>query len=390
MRESFSRVVATLAESVAGVRVTQGFVRQDEMHACFTPGHRPFALQHRSVRTHGLFIPLLDLNSQVFIALLLFVGGYRVLTPTSSPTWATSWAFSSWPSCFSRPISVLGNQYNQALTSMAGAERLFALLDTEPEWHDPPTRTAASDSGDRRIRRCDIRLRSATTGAARHLFGGETWSDRRPGRTHRQRQDIDHQSDREILPAHRKVDCGSIGQDLRQDPDVVAASTDGDRAAAALSLSWHRRRQYSRRAAGGDGCRDPERPSAARLPGSAAGPAGRSRHARRTERCSTVGGATSVDLFLRDALLAEPRILILDEATSSIDSQTESRLQQALATMLQGRTSFVVAHRLSTIRHADQVLVLDHGRIVERGQHENCWRRRRLPAAVSPIRVEAA
>jgi ATP-binding cassette subfamily B protein len=68
-------------------------------------------------------------------------------------------------------------------------------------------------------------------------------------------------------------------------------------------------------------------------------------------------------------MLADPRILILDEATSSVDTVTESRLQHALAKLLRGRTSFVVAHRLSTIRHADLVLVLDHGRIVERGSH---------------------
>jgi ATP-binding cassette subfamily B protein len=69
------------------------------------------------------------------------------------------------------------------------------------------------------------------------------------------------------------------------------------------------------------------------------------------------------------ALIADPRILLLDEATSSIDSATESRLQEALKVLLQGRTSFVVAHRLSTIRHADLVLVLKEGRIVERGRH---------------------
>jgi ATP-binding cassette subfamily B protein len=68
-------------------------------------------------------------------------------------------------------------------------------------------------------------------------------------------------------------------------------------------------------------------------------------------------------------MLAEPRILILDEATSSVDAVTEARLQSALTKLLRGRTSFVVAHRLSTIRHADLVLVLDHGQIVERGTH---------------------
>ncbi len=69
------------------------------------------------------------------------------------------------------------------------------------------------------------------------------------------------------------------------------------------------------------------------------------------------------------AMLADPRILILDEATSSVDAMTEARIQRALTRLLQGRTSFVVAHRLSTIRHADLVLVLDHGKIVERGTH---------------------
>lgn len=69
------------------------------------------------------------------------------------------------------------------------------------------------------------------------------------------------------------------------------------------------------------------------------------------------------------ALLADPRLVILDEATSSIDALTEARLQKALVTLLRGRTSFVVAHRLSTIRHADLVLVLDQGRVIERGTH---------------------
>jgi ABC-type multidrug transport system fused ATPase/permease subunit len=70
------------------------------------------------------------------------------------------------------------------------------------------------------------------------------------------------------------------------------------------------------------------------------------------------------------ALLKDPPILILDEATASVDNQTERLIQGALDRLMEGRTSFVIAHRLSTVRHADQILVLDHGRIIERGTHE--------------------
>jgi ATP-binding cassette subfamily B protein len=84
-------------------------------------------------------------------------------------------------------------------------------------------------------------------------------------------------------------------------------------------------------------------------------------------------GQRQIVCFVR-ALLAAPRVLLLDEATSSVDPMTEARIQEALRRLLAGRTSFVVAHRLSTIRHADQVLVLEQGRIVERGSHTELLR----------------
>jgi ABC-type multidrug transport system fused ATPase/permease subunit len=75
-------------------------------------------------------------------------------------------------------------------------------------------------------------------------------------------------------------------------------------------------------------------------------------------------------LSIARAILKDPPILVLDEATASVDTQTESQIQEALNHLLENRTSFVIAHRLSTVRHADQILVLDHGRIVERGRHD--------------------
>ena len=106
------------------------------------------------------------------------------------------------------------------------------------------------------------------------------------------------------------------------------------------------------------------------------------------ERGSSLSvGERQLICFTR-ALLADPRLVILDEATSSIDALTEARLQEALIALLRGRTSFVVAHRLSTIRHADCVLVLDQGRIIERGTHaELLAARRALRGALPPIRA---
>ncbi len=162
MRESFSRVTATLAEAVVGIRVTQAFVRQEENSRGFAELAEDHSRYNTAVlRTHGLFLPLLELNSQIFLAILLLVGGLRVLSapevPDAPPAVATSGSSSApakipgrasdvgdligfffMAGLFFSPISVIGNQYNQAMTAMAGAERLFSLLDQPPAWTDPP------------------------------------------------------------------------------------------------------------------------------------------------------------------------------------------------------------------------------------------------------------
>jgi ATP-binding cassette subfamily B protein len=139
MRESFSRITATLAESVVGIRVTQAFVRQDENSRIFddlAEDHSKFNTV--VMKTHGQFLPLLELNSQIFIALMLIVGAWRAFQPGSTTNVGDLVGFFFMANLFFAPISVLGNQYNQAMTAMAGAERLFQLLDTQPDWVDPP------------------------------------------------------------------------------------------------------------------------------------------------------------------------------------------------------------------------------------------------------------
>lgn len=369
MRESFSRVTATLVESVVGIRVTQSFGREAENARLFADLAADHAAWNtRVLRTQGTFLPLLELNSQVCMAVLLLAGGYRVLTPGSATDIGDVVGFFFMASLFFAPISILGSQYNQALTAMAGAERLYRLLDTEPEWGD------VADAVELRPIRGHVEFREVH-------FGYE------PGRP------VLHGISFTAQPGQMIALVGHTGSGKSSIISLIARfyrATEGQVLVDGLDIlqlqdqSLHRQlgmvQQQNFLFSGtvADnirfGCPDADDE--------------RVRDVLRRLDCEDLleslpdglqtlageggsalsAGQKQIICFAR-ALLADPAILILDEATSSIDSGTEARLQRALDRLIYGRTSFVVAHRLSTIRRADQVLVLDHGKIVERGTH---------------------
>jgi ATP-binding cassette, subfamily B, bacterial len=365
--ESFSRVTAALAESVYGIREIQGFVRQDvngELFEELIHDHSKYNMD--AARQSAIFQPLLEFNGQLFLSILLVVGGHQAMTGRVELGALIQFLFLS--TAFFAAIPMLGNQYNQALTAMAGAERVFRLLDAQPDWRDAadarelppivgrveldqvsfeyePGRVALDridlvaepgqavalvgptgsgkttlvsliaklylpTSGEIRVDGCEIRsisspsLHRQIAGVTQDnfLYSGSVLENIRVGRP--------GASDAEVREAARSLDVLDLLEDLPQGLDTPV----GERG---LGLSV---------------------------------------------------GQRQIICFAR-AMLANPRVLILDEATSSVDTLTEARIQAALALLLVGRTSFVVAHRLSTIRTADQVLVLDQGRIVERGTH---------------------
>lgn len=370
MRESFSRVTATLVESVVGIRVTQGFVRQHENAAAFGMLAEDHSRYNSVVlRTQGTFLPLLELNSQVFIALLLLVGGYRVLTPGHATEIGDLVGFFFMANLFFSPISILGNQYNQAMTAMAGAERLFRLLDTEPEWTDlpnavsvdgltghiefdrvtfgyDPNRPVLSDISFTAKPGQTIALvghtgsgKSSIINLVARFYLPNTGTVRIDGRDVREFTAESLHRHMGIVLQQNFLFYGSVADNIRfarpeaSDSEIRAVLGQLDCEDLLLALPEG---LETRVGEGGT---------------------------------SLSSGQRQLICFAR-AMIADPSILILDEATSSVDSATEYRLQRALTVLLTGRTSIVVAHRLSTIRNADQVLVLEHGRIIERGRHE--------------------
>ena len=377
-QESFSRVTATLAESVNGIRVTQGFVREDVNAKLFGELVDNHASYHvRSSRLQEVFLPSLEFNSQLFMAVLLALGGAQVLLQVFFADIAAADPQQQFKSLvvfallmpqFFNPIANIGRQYNDALTAMAGAERVFGLLDTEPEKLDPDDATDLPPI-EGRVELKDIVFSYVPDKPVLHGISftaepGQTIA--LVGHTGSGKTSIINLIAKFYLP-----DAGSI---LIDGHDTRAVTTPS----LAKQLGIVLQRNYLFTGSVMDNIRvgkpdatDDEVVASAQTLGCLdileALPQGL--HTEVGEKGGNLSlGQRQIVCFCR-AMLADPRILVLDEATSAVDTMTEARVQAALTRLLEGRTSFVVAHRLSTIRHADLVLMLEEGRIIERGSH---------------------
>jgi ATP-binding cassette, subfamily B, bacterial len=371
LQETWSRLTSTLAESVGGIRVTQAFVRQ-EINAGF---FRKLVNLHGEnnvgvAQASAVFIPLLQMKSQLFLGAVALLSGFGALR------WH-GWlhmevgdlvTFFFLANFFFDPVQVIGNQYNQALSAMAGAERFFRLIDLKPEWKDAPAARALPAIRGRvafedvhfeyergRPVLADINFVAEpgeTVALVGHTGSGKTTLVALLQKFYlptRGRVLVDEHDLLDVTSDSLHAQMGSVQQN-----NFLFAGSIRDNIRFARPEATEADVKATLRALD---CLD----LLEALPGGLETQVG--------EKSAALSlGQRQLICFAR-ALLADPRIVVLDEATSAIDSVTEARLQRALEILLRGRTAFVVAHRLSTIRKAGLVLVLDQGRIVERGTH---------------------
>jgi ABC-type multidrug transport system fused ATPase/permease subunit len=373
VQESWSRVASTLAESVSGIRVTQAFVRH-EVNAGFfrklidVHGENNVGVAQAS----AVFVPLLQFQSQFFLGAMAFLGAFGALR------WQ-GWMhmddrdlvmFFFLANLFFEPVQAIGNQLNQALMAMAGAERLFRMLDQKPDWQDTPeAKPLPRIKGRVEFQAVHFEYKAGRPVLSNISFVAEPGqSVALVGHTGSGKTTLVGLLQKFYLPASGRVLVDNLdlnvvtSHSLRsqmgsvQQNNFLFSGTVLDNIRLARPEATEADVRATLKALD---CLDLLDALPQQL------------HTRVAERGTSLSfGQRQLICFAR-AMLADPRIVVLDEATSAIDSVTEARLQKALDILLRGRTSFIVAHRLSTIRKANLVLVLDQGRIVERGTHES-------------------
>ena len=366
-QESFSRVTATLAESVAGIREIQSFARQSASADRFAALVHDHAAYNMGAARHGAIIqPLLEWNGQLFLSLVLVIGGYQALVGGVPLAALIQFVFLS--NGLFAAIPNLGTQYNQALAAMAGAERVFGLLDTRPDWEDAPDAVDV-DRVEGAVQMDGVGFayeadRPVLSDVALTVGAGRTVA--LVGATGSGKSTLASLVAKLYLPTAGRVAvdgrdlAGVSGPSLRRhiacvtQDNFLYAGTVADNIRVGRPGASDEEVRVAARALDVEGLIDA-------LPDGFATEVGEG-----GTRLSL--GQRQVICFAR-AMIADPRILILDEATSSVDVVTETRMQAALARLRAGRTSFVIAHRLATVRNADEIVVLDHGRVVERGTH---------------------
>ena len=378
MRRRIARLNGYLNESVQGMRTIQTFGREAaclEKFRVLNAEHRDSAVS--ALVSYAIFYPVVEALSWMAVAVLVGYGGLLILEGgVSFGDFIAFWALTA---KFFGPVRELAEKYNILQAAMASAERVFGILDTPPQELDRPGALPAPeirgevafenvsfsyDGTTPVLRDVSFRVPAGSTLAVVGLTGAgkstlisllQRFYDPTSGAVK-----VDGRDAREYALGSLRRRMGLVLQDVF----LFAGSVEDNLRLGEAAIS-RERLEAAAKAVHADAF-------IRRLP--------RGYETRLEERGATLSAGERQLLSFARALAFDPRILILDEATSSVDGATERLIQDALRALLAGRTSIVIAHRLSTIQRADRILVLHHGRVAEEGTHAELLARGELYA----------
>ena len=366
-RETTGNVTAELQEEISGIREAQAFNRTEANIARFREHNRANRDANvAAVVVTAAFAPTIDVLSTLATAVVIGFGGYLLLTGQLSVGVVA--AFLIYVQQFFRPIQLISQVYTQLQAALAGAERIYAILDEPEEAPDAP-RALVLDGVDGRVTFDGVWFGYDPTRPVLRDIGFDVAAGQTValvGRTGAGKTTIAN-----LIPRFYEVSRGAVRVDGHDVRDVTRATLRRQMAIVLQEPFLFGGTVADNIAYGRPGATPAQIRAAAEAVDAhgfiEALPQGYD--TRLAEQGSTLSQGQRQLLSFARAVLADPRILILDEATSSIDTLTEQRIQAALGRLLRGRTSIVIAHRLSTIRDADLILVIESGQIVERGSH---------------------
>jgi ATP-binding cassette subfamily B protein len=367
LRIKVAEINSRFSETISGIKVIQSFRRERENYADFAElNHDNYMAGMQQINIFAVFMPIIEMLGVTAIAIVIYVGGGHVLEQTMSI--GALAAFLSYMRMFFRPIRDLAEKYNIVQNAMASAERIFLLMDHPAgltvqngvrRIPGPMKQirfdgvSLAYNEGESVLKSIDLTIDAGKTVAIVGATGsGKTslvnllvrFYDPTAGRLRFNGTDY-----MDIPPSVLRNRIALV----MQDPFMFTGSLQANIFFAAGGMSDHRRQEIL----DASRCRE----LVARFP--------EGLDARVSEGGASLSSGERQLISVARAFAADPEVIILDEATSYVDSQTEVKLQQAIANLMRGRTCVVVAHRLTTARGADQIVVLNNGRMVETGSH---------------------
>ncbi len=369
-QQRIAELTAEAEENVSGVRVVKAFAQEKRQLGRFEHSvTRVFDQQMYATRIQARYTPLISFLPNLGLALILLIGGRDVIH--GSLTIGDFTAFYAYLLMLISPMRTLGYMLSAAQRATASGARIFEILDREPQITSPENAPALPD-GPGRVSLRDVSL---TFDGATQPALSNVDLEIEPGRTVALVGAMGSGKTAlvSLLPRLYEVSSGSVridGADVRSvdlhslrhaialvtDDPFLFSATIHDNIAYARSDATREEVERAAQVAQADGFITALPKGYDTLVG---------------ERGLTLSGGQRQRLAIARAVLADPRILVLDDATSSVDASTEQEIKQALGEVMAGRTTFVIAHRLSTIALADEIVVLEHGRVVAHGSHDD-------------------